>query len=222
MIIGKGHAVRRNEQFPQLLDEYGVSRRGVVHVGAHEGEEVPVYEELEFESIILVEPIPELAEALRHKFPKCSVVEAACGLVPGNERLHIPHKTNLASLNPDPTAGRAIDVQVITLHDAAPQASVAVIDAQGRELDVVKGCHQLAAHFDALVVETCTVEDPSMASGYDETTGYLTTAGFTPVAYWTRDYQWVAAWGRKHRPKQAGEIRDVLYIADRLIPSPKI
>src|SRR5690606_20881805 len=62
----------------QLLADLGVEPAGIVHVGAHRGQEVPDYRAAGFGRITLVEPEPRLAERLRHKFPDCEVHETVC------------------------------------------------------------------------------------------------------------------------------------------------
>jgi hypothetical protein len=103
----------------------------------------------------------------------------------------------------------AMPVQVRTLADVAPDADAAVIDAQGAELDVLLG-----ADLDRLrlvVVETCTVDDPTMAARHADVDGLMTLRGFREVGRWVRDYGAVHRWARGTPAPEAGEIRDVAY-----------
>lgn len=205
--------------FPALVDRIGLRIEHLVHVGAHLGEEVPYYRQAGIRLLTLVEPIPELADRLRAEHPPEIVYEMACGSEPGRATLHIPRRTNMATLaEPQRADGRtrAVDVDVLPLsmiQDAqkvAPDA--AVIDAQGRELDVLAG-----ARLDELalvVVETCTVPDRTMASPYGDVTAFMAGAGFFEVDRWTRDQDWVSRWARGRQHKTGGEIRDVVFVKE--------
>lgn len=209
MEAGKGHAARNNN-LPQLLGRLGVKASHVVHVGAHDGEEMPFYEAAKFEKITLVEPDPTLAGRLRAKWPYVEVVEAAAGAKGGKAKLLLMPVSNMNTLvesNFAPVG--TVEVKVVRLKDIAKTANVAVIDVQGLELDVLKGAD--LSRYDVVMVETCTVEDPTMASTYSDVTAHMDANGFEVIEYWTRDYQWVANWGRKRRPTESGEVRDVVY-----------
>jgi FkbM family methyltransferase len=208
---GKGHAAR-NAAFPRLLARLGVEARHVVHVGAHDGEEMPYYESAKFEKITLVEPDPALAHQLRAKWPYVEVIEAAVGL-----RKHdaVPlYVMPVSNMNTVIATGldapkSIVNVKMVRLRDIAKDANVAVIDVQGAELDVLKGAD--LTRFDLVLVETSTVPDTTMASTYSDVTDYMISQGYEVVEYWTRDYQWVAKWGRKRHHKDVGEVRDVVY-----------
>lgn len=217
MEAGKGHAAR-NSNLPALLDRLGVEPRHVVHVGAHDGEEMPYYQSAKFGKITLIEPSPEHARRLKMKWPDVEVIEAAAssGAKSGKVNLYVMPVSNMSTVVESQFAPlQTIPVKQVRLKDVARSANVAVIDVQGAELDVLKGAD--LSRYDVVMVETTTVPDPTMASTYDEVTAYMTGHGFEVVEYWVRDYQWVANWGRKRRPSTPGEVRDVIY---RRVPAP--
>ncbi|MEU3945456.1 FkbM family methyltransferase [Streptomyces sp. NPDC029526] len=198
---------------PALITDLGWVPQHLVHVGAHEGQEMPFYRQAGVPRITLIEPIPWLAESLQHEHPDAVVHQCACGGAPGREQLHIMARTNLSTLVPPQRVDRVtktITVDVRRLDDLAPDADAAVIDAQGREIDVLAG-----APWDSLrmvVVETCTVDDPTMAAPHDEVVAVMAGLGFTAVACWVRDYDWVSKWGRgPGLPQRGGEVRDVVF-----------
>jgi FkbM family methyltransferase len=209
--------------FPALLDRLGVEPRHLVHVGAHEGQEVPFYREAGIRRVTLVEPIPELAARLRVEHPDATVVEAACGSAERRAVLHVPRRSNMATLaTPQKADGRTsrIEVQVVTLESvqaaAVPPPDMAVIDAQGRELDVLAGA-DLAA-LELVVVETCTVDDPTMASPYRDVATVMAGAGFVEAERWVRDYDWVARWARgRNQTGRHGEVRDVVFVKKEML-----
>jgi len=207
---GEGHAAR-NKNLPELLTRLGVKPKHVVHVGAHDGEEMPYYESAKFGKVTLIEPDPNLAKRLRAKFPQADVIEAAAGIRSGKATLFLMPVSNMNTLveGKDVPTG-SVEVKMVRLKDVAKTANVAVVDVQGLELDVLKGAD--LSRYDVVMVETCTVEDATMASSYSDVTEYMTNNGFDVLEYWTRDYQWVARWGRKRHHRDAGEVRDVIYV----------
>ncbi|QPH38253.1 FkbM family methyltransferase [Pedobacter endophyticus] len=42
-----------------LLEKFNISRSGVIHLGGHIGEELPMYAALGFRNVVMVEPLPE-------------------------------------------------------------------------------------------------------------------------------------------------------------------
>jgi FkbM family methyltransferase len=201
--------------FPALLAELNVDPRHLVHVGAHEGQEMPYYRAAGFRHITLVEPIPALAKKLRNAWPDAHVVECACFDQPGEATLHVLRRTNMSTLLAPAQHDVIHDelrVPVRRLDELAPDANVAVIDAQGAELAVLRGTNLDA--LDLAVVETCTVPDPTMAAPYDQVVPFMADAGFQPVTHWTRDYAWVHRWARGRPSRQQGEIRDVVFVKE--------
>jgi FkbM family methyltransferase len=183
----------------------------LVHVGAHEGQEVPGYLSAGIERITLVEPLPELAAGLRKRFPTLTVVEAACSDADGLMQLTVPAKTNMATLVPG-LVGSRVTVPVRRLDDIAPDADAAVIDVQGHEFAVLS-----AAPWDSLqllVVETCTIDAPTLSPLYDETAAYMAQRGFRELTYFVRDYDWIQLWAFGKRVQTGAEVRDVVFVRD--------
>lgn len=205
-------------QFPALLTELDVEPRHLLHVGAHEGQEVPYYRQAGIEYLTLVEPIPDLATMLRLEHPDARVVEAACGTTDGWAELHIPRLTNMATLqDPQPQDGptRVIPVPVVTVAELQaetdPQPNMLVVDAQGRELDVLRSA--VLDGVDLVVAETVTVPDPTMAALYGEVSAYMLNAGFVEHTRWERDQDWVAEWARgRGQPRTGGRVLDVVFV----------
>lgn len=149
-------------QLHALLAENGITRTGIVHVGAHRGQEVPDYRAAKFGLIRLVEPEPRLAARLRAKFPDCDVVEAAVASRRAKRRkfnvasmrkwsslVDIP--TDQSRVGPIETVDR-IEVEVVTLRDLQEDCNVAVVDTQGTEADVLAGGD--LDRLDMVIVET--------------------------------------------------------------------
>lgn len=185
------------KDFPALVKQLGIEPRHLVHVGAHQGEEMPFYKEAGVERITLVEPIPELAQALSDKFPWVDVLNAACGPAPTTATLSVMHKTNLSTLHKPQKSdrvARTVEVPVVRLDSIQGDANVAVVDAQGLELDVLSAADM--SRFDLVIAECCTRDDPTIAVGYDAMVEFMELHGFREANKWSRDYQWINKWSR--------------------------
>lgn len=181
----------------------------LVHVGAHEGQEVPYYIAAGVGRITLVEPIPELAAGLRAAYPDVTVVEAACSNRIGTATLHIPQKTNMATLVPT-GGGRTITVPTCRLDEIAPDADAAVIDVQGHEMAVLSAApwHSLRL----LMIETCTVDDPILSPLYADVVAMMAGRGFTEACRLVRDYDYIQKWAYGRVTHTGAEVRDVVFI----------
>ena len=183
----------------------------LVHVGAHDGEEVPGYLAAGVPRVTLVEPLPHLADRLRARYaadPRVTVVQAACSDAEGTATLTVPAKTNMATLVPG-LDGSTVKVPTRRLDDIAPDADAAVIDVQGHEFAVLS-----AAPWESLrlvVVETCTIDAPTLSPLYDVTVQYMAERGFREVAYFVRDYDWIQLWAYGKRVRTGAEVRDVVF-----------
>jgi len=207
--------------FPSLVTNLGITPTHIIHVGAHRGEEVPFYKEANAGHITLVEPIPELAQVLRDRYEEdttVTVVESACGPAPTTATLSIMQKTNLSTLVTPQSSDllhRVIQVSVVRLDSIQGDANVAVIDAQGMELQVL-GAADLT-QFDLIITECCTKDDPTIAVGYDETVEFMEANGFREANKWSRDYQWINKWSRGSRArfhKGGGAVYDAAFIKE--------
>lgn len=187
----------------------GRGLRHLVHVGAHEGEEVPDYRAAGIERITLVEPIPALAAKLRARYPDVRVVEVACSDRDGQAKLHIPTRTQMASLT-ETVGGRVVTVPTVTLSRVAPDADAAVIDVQGHEKDVLYGAPWLSLQL--VVVETCTVDDPAVAAGYDDIVAFMSRRSWVELVHFARPYDFIQRWAFGRRTQTGGEVRDVVFV----------
>ncbi|MCM1972320.1 FkbM family methyltransferase [Streptomyces sp. G1] len=210
------------EALPSLLSELGLDVRHVLHVGAHLGEEVPYYRQAGIGRFTLVEPSPFAAGRLRKTYREATVIEAACGAEPGRGVLSvnvIRTSSTLAEPHPGDRILNSVPVQVRTVAELAPDdADMLVVDAQGLELDVLKGAGDRLAGFRVVVCETCTVPDPTMASPHDQVVDYMTRRGFTVAALWPRSYQEISWWVRGGPGASTPEDRvyDVVFVQEAL------
>ena len=141
------------EALPQLIAEQGIEPKGIIHVGANRGQEARVYDEIGFETIRLVEPLPKLAQKLRDSGRE--VVEAAVSETPGKVTLHIPKWHQQASILM-PRADKmpvveTVMVDCVRLDEIQDGCNVLVVDVQGAEVDVLRSGR--LEDFEMIIVE---------------------------------------------------------------------
>jgi len=153
-----------------FLGVLGAPQAAVIHVGAHEGQEVAAYVAAGARSIVLVEANPRHVATLRERFagtPEVRIAGCAVGAEPGTAqlRLHTSRSgdTQSASLLELAELGEvgtvrtegAIEVEVRTLDDVAAgeACDLLVVDVQGAELLALRGATELLRRVRAVVCE---------------------------------------------------------------------
>lgn len=203
--------------FRTLIYRHEVRPRGILHIGAHQGQEVAFYRDAGVKDITLVEPVPELAAFLRREFYDIDVIEAAVGSREGVLPFYVMHPSNVSTLEkpgPGDRVERTVNVPVYrlstVLDNLDPHPNILIVDAQGRELDVLKSGPLSGFHM--VVSETSTVEDRVMASDYGDVVRYMEDQGFEAATYFSRTYDEVNRFARGTSSPVQGEIRDVVFV----------
>jgi FkbM family methyltransferase len=162
--------------FKKLLAKYGKTKRdGIIHVGAHIGEEIGFYKELGFAKILLFEPLTEPFG----KIPVCEgVYKVNCALGSTNETLVMNVADNFESssilkpshhlvAHPDVKFVGEESVSVKRLDDwfetnefalSMNDFSCMVLDAQGYEGKIVLGATETLKRMDVVYSEV-SVQD---------------------------------------------------------------
>jgi FkbM family methyltransferase len=148
----------------------------VVDVGAHHGQFALIARDLfPAAKIVCVEPLPDAVERLRSVIgddPRISVAATAVAASAGQRDMHVSQKTDSSSLLPimqpyvDAFPGteeaRTVSIDVTTLDalfaDAPERPCLLKIDAQGGELEVLRGATRLLGDIDAAYIECSFVE----------------------------------------------------------------
>ena len=152
----------------ELSRNWGVTPNGVLHIGAHLGEEAQEYENFNWLPIIWVEAQPLLAKQLESKFqrPNHRVINAAIW----NEdnislKLHVASNSMSSSLlefgshaNSYPEIKYVDEINVLTrridsLIDASEMPNFLNIDIQGAELAAIQSLGALISKIDYIFVE---------------------------------------------------------------------
>jgi putative glycosyltransferase len=190
-------------RFLKALDQK-IDLRGVIHVGAHQGQEVEAYLAHGCQHIELIEPNPEACRILRARFgsrPEVHIIEAAALDEPGVATLHL-HTSRSGSTEPAsvlplkrfkeivPTlkTPRGIEVNGDRLDSLLDRFGVngfdfqlLNIDVQGAELRVLRGAERTLAQVDAVLVEVQVVDLYDGAASEEELDKFLTNRGFKRV-----------------------------------------
>lgn len=181
--------------------ERRVEIRGVIHVGAHEGQEVDPYLAHGCGRIVLVEPNPEACRILRERFgsrPEVHVIEAAALDEAGTATLRV-HTSRTGSTEPAsvldlkrfkeivPTleTRRTVEVDADRLDMLLERSGIDCadfqllnVDVQGAELRVLRGAERTLASVAAVLAEVQVVELYDGAASEREVDEFLKERGF--------------------------------------------
>jgi FkbM family methyltransferase len=155
--------------------------RGVIHVGAHNGQEVDLYRQYGFKNILLIEANPQLAHALQTRYGDAQDVRVVLGAATnedGDQLLKI-HTSRSGSIE----AASLLELKdfktiVATLHTPAEVSvpgfridslfgagkldialyNFMVLDIQGAELRALQGAPLTAQALDAIQAEAGIIE----------------------------------------------------------------
>lgn len=149
-----------------LTKFWNLNVRGTIHAGAHKGEEAEVYKKYEFEPVIWIEAIPELAEQLRLKVPHShTVINATLWSLPGESmRFNVANSTGASSVfdlahhlveYPNILKEREIIVTTTTIDELnlGDRSNLFVLDLQGAEYQSIQGSVRTLKSLDYVISE---------------------------------------------------------------------
>jgi FkbM family methyltransferase len=170
------------ERLPAIMAEHNVTPVGVLHVGAHHGEEQGAYVAAGFQRIVWMEPNAELAQSLRER--GLTVIEAAAGSVPGEATFYVTELSFWSSLlKPKSRAHDTVTVPVVRIDSLDHGCNVLVVDAQGSEPDVIASAN--LHDFDLAVIETGTQQEYEGQVSFEPIDAVMEATGFTLVGeFW--------------------------------------
>lgn len=176
----------------------GFEIKGVIHIGANDGEEVPSYMEMGIKNIICFEPIPEKCAHIVKSYPMVFVINCAAGSKDRHRILYLTEDESLkgSSLlrNVDKEGKFNLQKQKefgISCHEIRMDAFIdnrpdihfknfncVVIDVQGFELDVLKGFGDKIKEFDYWSIECSRVPVYDGEARAKEVIDYMDSMGF--------------------------------------------
>lgn len=168
--------------------------KGIIQIGANSGQEVPLFETLT-QNIILCEPIETLHQHLRLSYPKYLVVPYALGNLDAEMEFypatnggesssllkptkHIEYYPSIGFENPITVPVRKFTTLSQEFKIDIQKYNVIVSDAQGYDLEALKGFGEYINHFKMIIVEYINSDLYENNSTLPMLIEYLSTFGY--------------------------------------------
>ncbi len=194
---------------PKICATHRISPRGMIHVGAHEGAELPWYQSCGFQKILFIEANPAVFEKLRMNTNDAvgvTVVNRAVTDKAGLIRLNVTNfdqSSSILSLGthrrhyPGVEAVQSVMVEGATL-DAVlgengldpAEFNFLTMDIQGAELLALRGAAGTLAHVEAIITEIHFEELYQGCAQIDDIDLLLETHGFERVSTYSIHRAW--------------------------------
>ena len=163
--------------FNYLKNKYDLKIDGILHIGAHFGEEYETYESNDIKNLIFFEPVPVTFEKLKEKLNgKAMLVNTALGNFEGKISMNVETANNGQSSSilkpalhllqyPHIKFEDTVEVNITTLDNfmtsyysngfmgEASKYNMINIDVQGYELEVFKGGTKTLENIDYIITE---------------------------------------------------------------------
>jgi len=192
-----------------------LSIKGCIHIGAHEGQEYPLYEAFGIENLLFYEALPDNFKKLEEKLKEYSfnshkniIVDArnvALGNINGTVEMHLEDRGLSSSVlkpkvhlwqYPGIKFEEKETVKITRLDDEEfdrGKYNFINIDVQGYELEVLRGAEETLKHVDLILAEVNKQEMYEGCAMIDEMDEFLEERNFHRIAtYWQQDY---GSWG---------------------------
>jgi FkbM family methyltransferase len=177
------------------LEELRIRPVGVIHIGAHLGQEVPLYLGCGLERITLVEPDPEACAVMAGQpwidNPGIGIVNKACG-ARGRTVFHRMAEGAFSGLRPNmaqiETASFPVEVVPIADVQVEHRGNVLVVDTQGTELEALRTADM--STIDLVIVETQSERRGAPGAYWPDLVSWCVEAGWMPRIKWKRDERW--------------------------------
>ena len=203
----------------ELCASNSVKPRGVIHIGAHEGQELSDYLAMGVERILYIEANPTVFERLQKKVINHPSVQAVCcaiGKENGTVTLHITSMDQSSSILPLKRSSeiypmiqeteqitvpcKTLDSLLEELNLNPVEFNILNIDIQGAELLALQGATQTLKYIEAINTEVNYEELYAECALIDEIDSFLETYDFERVATTTPYHP---SWGDAFYAKKA-------------------
>ncbi len=188
-----------------LVRKYNIQFKGILHVGAHECEELNDYEHyIQRNKILWVEALPRKVELCKEKYPNVLIENAIVSDVVENVRFNVSNNGQSSSIlefglhstfHPHVHYVTSFEAETKLLKDILCKYDIDYnflnFDIQGAELKALKGMEEYLSKVDYLYTEVNSdyvYKDCALITELDE---YLKPFGLSRVeTKWCGDYRW--------------------------------
>ena len=183
----------------KIKEKYDLNIKGIIHIGAHFGQEYKTYEDLNVENIMFFEPLPHTFEKLKENIhgngKKAVLVNTALGNIKGEVEMYVETANQGQSSSilepsihlkqyPHITFNEKIKVPITLLDDFITEKdkyNFINIDVQGYELEVFKGGSVFLESIDYIMTEVNRDEVYNGCAKINEVDNFLKVYGFDRV-----------------------------------------
>lgn len=158
--------------FKKMAFKYDMTIRGVIHIGAHYGQEYKTYKEMGIDHVLLIEPLEKNYNILVERCPDAVCIKTALGNFVGKSEMFVEDTNRGQSSSlleprvhllqyPDIKFTKKEVVDVTTLDDLIRNTDIynfINIDVQGYELEVFKGGTETLKRIDYIYAEVNNLE----------------------------------------------------------------
>jgi len=185
------------------LSKQGVSLyiKGCIHIGAHEGQEYPLYKQFGIDNLLFYEPLPDNFAGLKEKVgPEVKLRNVALGNTTGTVEMYLEDRGLSSSIlepayhleqYPQIEFNNKAEVEITRLDDEEFDRSdynFINVDVQGYELEVFKGATKTLEHIDLILAEVNREELYKNCPRIEDIDNFLVDFGFKRIAeYWQQD-----------------------------------
>jgi FkbM family methyltransferase len=180
----------------KLKEKYDLNIKGVLHIGAHFGQEYSTYEKMGIKNTMFFEPLPHTFEKLKQNIgDKAILVNTALGDMDGEIEMNVEHRNQGQSSSilepvihlkqyPHIRFEDKETVKITKLDNFIEdheKYNFINIDVQGYELEVFKGGKEYLNHIDYIMTEINRDEVYKGCPRVEELDEYLGNYGFQRV-----------------------------------------
>jgi len=180
----------------KLKEKYNLNIKGILHIGAHFGQEYQTYEKLNIKNIMFFEPLPHTFEKLKNNVGEKSIlVNTALGNFIGETEMFVEYTNQSQSSSilepsihtkqyPNIVFSDKTKVKVTKLDtfiEDKDKYNFINIDVQGYELEVFKGGKDFLRNIDYIMTEVNRAEVYKNCPMINEIDEFLNNYGFHRV-----------------------------------------
>lgn len=180
----------------ELNSKYNLKIKGVVHIGAHFGQEISTYKNLGIKNVIFFEPIPSTFQRLKENVGNSAkLINKALGNFEGNVDMNVETNNQGQSSSvlepalhltqyPHITFPHKQTVEITKLDNYLEEGfnhNFINIDVQGYELEVFKGGSEFLKMVDYIMTEVNRDEVYKNCARVEQLDEFLLTYGFERV-----------------------------------------